>query len=69
MFGVQPAAVDDADASMTSVPAVVNEPTHDAERLGTRHAVQVAPIADDVAALFQFPDLAPIDAICDEVVV
>jgi hypothetical protein len=54
---------------MAAMPAVLDEPFHVGERLGTRHAVQVAPVADDVFTLFQFPDLAPIDAVRHEVVI
>ena len=54
---------------MAAMPAVLDEPSHAGERLGTRHAVQVAPVADEVSASFQFPDLAPVDAVCDEVVI
>src|SRR5882672_912116 len=50
------------------MPAVLDEPSDAGERVGPRHAVQVAPVADDIFASFQFPDLAPIDAIRDEVV-
>ena len=69
VFRVQPAAVDDADASMTTMPAVLDQPPYAGHRLGSRHAVQIAPGADDVVTSFQFPDLAPIDAVCDEVVI
>jgi hypothetical protein len=54
---------------MAAMPAVLDEPSHAVERLGTRHAMQIAPVADDVFACFQFPDLASIDALRDEVVV
>ena len=54
---------------MEAMPAVLDEPFRAGERLGTPHAVQVAPVADDVIAVSQFPDLAPIDAVRDEVVV
>jgi hypothetical protein len=54
---------------MAAMPVALDEPFHAGERLGTRHAVQVAPVADDVIAVFQFPDLASVDAVRDEVVV
>ena len=54
---------------MAAMPAALDEPSHGGDRLGARHAVQVAPVADDVFAFFQFPDLAPIDAVRDEVVI
>ena len=69
VFRVQPAPVNDADVSMAAMPAVLDEPSHFGERIGTRHAVQVEPVADGVFASLQFPDLAPIDAVRDEVVV
>jgi hypothetical protein len=46
--------VDDADASMAAMPAVLNEPSHGSECLDTRHAVKIASIADDVIAFFPF---------------
>jgi len=66
--GVQPAAVDDADASVAVVPAVLEEPLDAGARLGSRHAVQVAPVADDVSTLLELPDLAAVDAVRDEIV-
>src|SRR5205823_3990568 len=66
--GVQPAAVDDADASVAPVPAVLDEPLDAGARLGSRHAVQVAAVADDVRTLLQLPDLASVDAVRDEIV-
>ena len=68
VFGVQPATVDDADASMAAVLTVLDESSHAGERVGSRLAVQVAPVADAVFAVFQFPNLAPIDALRDEIV-
>jgi hypothetical protein len=53
---------------MAAMPAVLDEASHAGERVVSRHAVQVAPVADDVLALFQFPDLATIDAVRDEIV-
>jgi hypothetical protein len=66
---VQTAAVDDADASMSAMLAVLDEPSDAGERVGTCHAVQVSPAADGEFALFQFPDKSPIDAVRYEVVV
>ena len=66
---VQPTAVDDADASMAAMPAVLDQPFHSGERFGSRHAVQVVPVVDDVFTSCQLPDLAPIDAVRNEVVV
>src|SRR6266566_3521004 len=66
--GVQPAAVDDADASVTPVPAVLDEPLDAGACLGSRHAVQVKAVADDVRTLLQLPDLAAVDAVRDELV-
>jgi hypothetical protein len=37
---------------MAAMAAVLDEPSHAVERLGTRHAVQVAPVANDVSACF-----------------
>jgi hypothetical protein len=67
-FGVQPAAVDNADASMTAVPAVLDKPPHVGERGISRHAVQVAAAADNVLASFELPNLPPIDAVRDEII-
>ena len=68
-YRVQPTAVDDADASMAAMPAVLDQPFHAGERFGSRHAVQVVPVVDDVFTSFQLPDLAPIDAVRNEVAV
>src|SRR5262245_23240840 len=54
---------------MAAMPAVLDESSHAGKCVGTRHAMQVAAAADDVFALFQFPDLAPIDAFRDRVVI
>jgi hypothetical protein len=51
------------------MPAALDEPFHAGERVGARHAVQVAPVPDGVFASLQSPDLAPIDAVRSEVVV
>src|SRR6266851_723603 len=69
VFRVEAAPVHDADAPMSAVTAVVDEPPHPRARVRRRHAVQVAPVADDVLSALQFPDLAPIHTIRGEVII
>ena len=68
-FRVQTTAVDDADAAMAAVAAVVDESPHARARLHRRLAVQVAPIRDWVLPALQLSDFAPVDARRREVVI
>jgi len=54
--------MDDADAPMPAVTAVLDEAPHACARLSSGHPVQIATVANDVRAALQLSNLATVDA-------
>src|SRR3989442_5654255 len=59
---MQAAAMDDADAPMPAVTAVLDEPPHARAGLSSGHPMQIATVAKDVRAALQPSNLTTVDA-------
>lgn len=64
-LGMQPPAVDDADAAMAAT-AAVDEPPYACDGFRGRLAMKVEPIAGDVFSALQLPELTAVNARGDE---
>ena len=65
-LGMQPPAVDDADAAMLTVAAIVDEPLHARDGFRGGLAMQVEPAGRGVFSTLQLPELTPVHAWGDE---